>query len=381
MTLYLFWTTIGLIAYSLFGYGLIVRLAARCLPQTSVTVKSIPDELPKVTIIVIAYNEAGIIDARLKNLFSQDYPPEKLEIIVASDGSTDDTVAIASNWNNKVKVLDFQENRGRSITHNDSVMEAKGSIVIFTDADTTFDGNFIQRIVEPFSDEHVGCTVGQLIYRTDGAAASEAEGFYWRFEKRTREAESQLGILATGTGACMAVRKDLWKSLPPTGDCDFTTPLDVVLQGRKIAYVAEAIAYDSPPVTMMGELKTRMRQTSRNLAGTIVRWGWKGYISQPVIGWSLLSHKILRWFTPFFIIMALICNMLLWPVSWIYRFSLAGFIALAILAGIGFGSGKVISKLRIPQILAGFATANAGMAFGVVKALLGQQPKSYGKQK
>lgn len=332
-----------------------------------------------LTILLSVYNEENVIGGRVKNLLELNYQKEKLEIIVASDGSTDKTLEIVTKYSNNcanVKVLNFGR-KGKATTHNKAIKYAKGEVIVFTDADAEFDKNFVKEIVKYFSDEKVGCVVGNLIYRTKGSAVSESEGFYWKFEKRLRQLESNLGILATATGACMAVRKALWKDLTPIDDSDFTTPLDVILQGYKVVYAPDAIAYDVPPSSVKGELKARIRQTSKNLIGTLKRWGWKGWIKHPFVSWGLLSHKILRWFTPFFMIGAFVSNLFLLDEGFFYKLTFVGQVAFYTMALIGF-TGEVFKK-RIPlaSTIFSFCVASIGMGIGVIKGLVGKAPAAY----
>ncbi|RLB04932.1 MAG: hypothetical protein DRG83_03730, partial [Deltaproteobacteria bacterium] len=238
-----FWISLTSLIYVYFGYLGFLKLISIVKKVRTCDTAVYNDCFPIVSVIVAAYNEEKSIGRRIENLLEQNYPKDKLEIIVASDGSTDRTVRIAKQFLG-VKVLDFKENRGRAAIQNDGVKIAKGEVIVFTDSETEFEKNFLRRITEYFFYEKVGCVVGNLVYRTQRTSISESEGFYWKLEKKLRRLESDLGILSTATGACMAVRKNLWKDLAPIDDSDFTTPLDVILQGYKIVYAPDAIAYD-----------------------------------------------------------------------------------------------------------------------------------------
>jgi len=373
----IFWISIFIIFYVYFGYFLILKYLSFLYKKREILISE-KQKFPFVSIIIAAYNEEKVINKRIENLLQQDYPKDKLEIIVASDGSMDKTVEIAKQFEKHgIKVLDFKQNRGRAAVQNDSIKKAKGEIVIFTDAETEFEKNFLKNIVKYFSDNKVGCVVGNLIYKVKKSSISQSEGFYFKFEKKIRELESNLGILATATGACMAVRKKLWKDLTPIDDCDFTIPLDVILQGYKVVFAKDAIAYDIPPSSIRGELKTRIRQTSKNFIGTLKRWGIKGWIKHPFVSWGLLSHKILRWFTPFFIVGLFISNIFLLNKSWFYKFAFVGQIIFYILAIFGFIGELFKKSIPIASIIFSFCIANIGMGIGVIKGLLGKAPAAY----
>lgn len=373
----LFWFSIGLLLYTYVGFGAFLALLTRIIRRKEIYNKQ-TEYMPDISVIVSAYNEEKVIAKRIRNLFDLRYPKEKLEIIIASDGSSDCTVDVAEKYEEYgIKILDFKQNRGKAAIQNDSVKTARGEIIVFTDAETEFEKDSLKKMVRPFSDGLIGCVVGNLIYNTEKTSVSESEGIYWRFEKKLREYESNLGILATATGACMAVRKRLWISLSPIDDSDFTTPIDVIKQEYRVVYVPDAIAYDVPPHTIKGELKTRIRQTSKNFVGTLRRWGWKGWIKHPIISWGLLSHKILRWFTPFFMLGAFISNLFLFDEGMVYLIVFLGQIIFYIFAVIGFGCELLKKKLPVAAFVFSFCVANIGMALGVIKGLSGRAPASF----
>jgi cellulose synthase/poly-beta-1,6-N-acetylglucosamine synthase-like glycosyltransferase len=327
-----------------------------------------------VSVIIAAHNEEERVAARLRNCLAQGYPSH-LEIIVASDGSTDRTVEIAREYEGVV-VLDFPQNRGRAAVQNDAAASARGEIVVFTDAETEFEPDFLARIAAAFADPRVGCAVGNLVYREKDTAVGVSEGMYWRFEKKLRQVESDLGILATATGACMAVRRSLWRPLTPIDDSDFTTPLDVILQGYRVVYVPEAVAYDVPASSMRGEFRTRVRQTSKNLIGTLRRWGLRNWFTHPAVSWGLLSHKILRWMTPFFMAGALAANRFLLDDPF-YRLTLALQAVFYLLGIVGFVADAFGRRVPLASFVAGFCVACLGMGVGVIKGLFGRAPAAY----
>jgi cellulose synthase/poly-beta-1,6-N-acetylglucosamine synthase-like glycosyltransferase len=380
-TMITFWTSVSVIIYIFALYPLILKwLNALFKRQNKISGvrERHNDSVPRVSILIPAFNEEKRIKKRIENLLASDYPGDKMEIIIASDGSSDRTVEFAEAYaDDGVIVLEFKSNRGRASVQNDGVREAGGEIVIFTDAETVFEKDFIKCIKRRFEDPAVGCAVGNLVYDTRNSAISSSEGIYFRYEKMIRQLESDLGILATATGACMAVRRELWRDLTPIDDSDFTTPLDVILQGRRVVYAPDAVAYDVPASTVRGELRSRIRQTSKNLIGTLKRWGVKGWFRHPIVSWGLFSHKILRWLTPFFMLTAFISNLFLLDEGSLYRAAFtvqAAFYALA-LAGL---LGELVKK-RVPigSPVFSFCVANIGMGLGVIKGLAGRAPAAY----
>ncbi len=375
----IFYLSLSVFFYTWFIYPFLLLLLNQ-LYKNNILLNN-KGNIPFFSIIISAYNEEKVIENRIRNILQQNYPKDKLEIIIASDGSTDRTVEIANQFKNGIKVLDFKQNRGRAAVQNDAIKEAIGEIIVFTDAETEFKKSFLKNIVKYFCNSTVGCVVGNLTYKAENSSISQSEGLYFKFEKKIRELESRLGILATATGACMAVKKTLWRDLTPIDDCDFTTPLDVILQGYKVVFAKDAIAYDIPPSSIKGELKARIRQTSKNFIGTLKRWGLKGWIKHPFVSWGLLSHKILRWLTPFFMISLFISNIFLLNESWTYKFIFIGQIIFYTLAVLGF-IGEIFKKaIPIASTIFSFCVANIGMGIGVIKGLLGKAPAVYKMEK
>lgn len=335
-----------------------------------------------VSVITVAYNEEKVIGERIENLLKQDYPKDRVEVIIASDGSIDSTVEIGNKYANQgVVVIDFKENRGRAWVHNKVAESAKGDILIFTDARTKFKEDFLKKIMSYFNNSSIGCVVGNLIYETSGSSISQSEGLYWKFEKKIRGFESYAGILATASGACMAVRKSIWRDLESIDDCDFSTPLDAIIQDYKVVYAPDAIAIDTPPWSASVELKVRIRQTSKNIIGTLKRWGWKGWIRHPIVTWGLLSHKILRWLMPFFMLSFLVSNLLLLNNGAIYKVSFIIQLLFYIFGMIGFIGDNFGKKIPIASTVFSFIVANIGMGIGVIKGLLGKAPTAYKTEK
>lgn len=376
----IFMGSVATLIYVYMGYGLLLRtlvfFAGKESPDTGNDGQG--GSLPLMSIIISAHNEEGRIAERIRNLLEQDYPAEALEILVASDGSTDGTAHIVRGFGlDSVRVLDFAQNRGRAMVQNDGVREARGDILVFTDAETEFEPDFLRVIAGRFANPATGCVVGNLVYRTSGSAISESEGFYWRNEKRLRGYESRLGLLATATGACMGVRANLWRELEPIDDCDYTTPLDVILSGSKVVYAPEAVAYDTPAGSVEGELRTRIRQASKNFIGTLRRWGPGGWLRHPLISWGLVSHKILRWFTLYFMLAALVANMAIVGHGLIFQVLLVMQATFYLTAAVGYMGHMSGRRVRLASTIFSFCVASLGMGIGVIKGLMGRAPAAY----
>jgi|SaaInlStandDraft_4_1057021.scaffolds.fasta_scaffold13037_2 cellulose synthase/poly-beta-1,6-N-acetylglucosamine synthase-like glycosyltransferase len=329
-----------------------------------------------VSVIIAAHNEEDNLKKRCENIFSQDYEAD-IEIIIVSDGSNDSTVSVIqelkSQFNNVV-FIDVQPQGGRSNAHNMAVQLATHEILIFTDAETVFENGCIAKLVEPFSNVDVGFVSGTLKYINQNInTISESIGLYWKFEMFLRRAESKLGLYATGTGACCAVRKSLYEIIPATGDVDFITPLDVVLKGKKCIHTDDAIAWDELPDSPKKEFLARVRMTSKNIHGTITRWGFSMIFKKPVYSLTLFFHKIGRWLTPFWLMSLFISNLFLLADSWFY---FAIFLLQILFYSLGFLGYLGVRFIFSAQIYS-FLLANIGFFFGVLKAMFGKVPYAY----
>ena len=371
----MFWTFITLLFYIYFGYAFVLFLLD--LFVVGPEVASFRPGNILVTVIIAAFNEEEVIRKRIENLQKQDYLSGEVEIVVASDGSNDNTVKCAHDMG--VKVLDFQERRGRASIHNDGVREARGGVIIFTDANTIFAQDFITKILAPFSNPRVGVAVGRLVYLNEGEnVISESLGLYWRYELWLRNLQSKLGVLATGSGACMAVRKSLYKQLHTDEDVDFTTPLDVIAQGYRILYQNTALAFDTMPGTFRSSFNSKVRMTSRNFVGTLRKLKLGFILKYPCIFWAILSHKVLRWLTPFFMLGALFTNFLIYQQSAVYQISLWLQTAFYFSGIIGFLVYLRAGRLSWISMIFTFCSTNLAYFIGLIKGLLGKAPKVYG---
>jgi len=330
---------------------------------------------PTVSVIIAAFNEEKHIENRIKNLLDQTYTGS-IEIIVASDGSTDNTVNISQQYEKSGAVIfDYKENRGRASVHNDSIQSAKGEIIVTTDAQTVFEKDFIEKIVAPFQGKNVGCAVGRLYYQNKETGIAQSEGFYWKWEVKTRILQDQLGILMTGTGACTAFRKILFKPMRPIDDIDYATTIDVIKAGQKVRYIEKAIAYDEAPETLDAELNGRIR-SSKRFVGTISRWGCSNWLRHPFYSWSMMSHKFMRWSSPFFLIALFISNVFLLG-SFFYNVFMLLIVVSILLTAIG--SMKNSIALRIPFALKSYSffVANLGFLLGFIRIATGRIPVKY----
>lgn len=364
------------LAYIYWGYARLLHLAVyfrkgrRALP-----VREGPP--PSVAVVLTVYNEEEAITQRLLNILASDYPPGKLRIVVVSDGSTDQTESRAlAVTGGAIDVLHIEGRVGKTAAQNQALLGVEEPIVVFTDADTVFDEYTIRFLVEPFADVHVGCTTGSLRLNAGDAPLSEVQSRYWRYEGSVRSAATQLGILAVASGACMAVRRELIAPMDPTVGEDCLLPLMVVNDGHKVAHVEQARFWTAGPEDSPDEFRRRVRMTIRNWQGT---WSFSELLNplkRPGYSFSLWSHKVLRWLSPFFLalfamgvgIVLFSCHRFLLGGAWTVLWALLPYFAVS-------APDSVRSLPGVGALLA-FVLANLGFAFGVIRAVSGNQKVS-----
>lgn len=375
------------LAYTYAGYPLLLHVWFRQKgghsPQT-VTLSSaggsraqdllaglFPDKLPTVSIIVAAYNEAADIDARVRDLLSQDYPSDRLEVLVGSDGSTDGTVAAVNRLGRcNVRVLDLPR-QGRAGVHNACVAAAHGDILIFTDAATQFAPDCVRRLVMALSDPAVGCVSGQLVYTNTGQPGiARGAGWYWRYELLLRRLESVVGSSVAVTGACMAMRRSLFRPLAATDDIDDAAPIDTLLAGHRVVIVSEAIAYDRLPDSTANELAARRRMATKNLSAIVNRPRILLVHRYPEAALKLISHRVMRYLSPLFLMALLVANAFLpdrplFNLTWNLQLLFYG------MALVGFVADRFQWRLPIVSLPFAFCLANVGFLLGLWNVLRG----------
>jgi glycosyltransferase involved in cell wall biosynthesis len=372
----IFWVCAAVVAYTYAGYHLILRLLALLIPGRRAARRGGEDRetlrpLPSVAVIVAVYNEERVIQQRIENLLGVEYPPERLEVIVASDGSTDRTVDLAERYADRgVRVLALPR-RGKALAQNDAVAASGAEVVVFTDADSEFDPGFLRAVVRPLMDDRrVGCVVGNLSWKPNPTAAFRVKELYWSLEADLRTLESRLGILAGGTGAGMAVRRDLWRPMRDAlDDSDSVTPLDVILQGYRVALAEDARVYDQPFSSAESEYRAKVRGVSKTTIMILRRWpGW-AWSRHPIISWRLVSHHFLRWMGPFFMAGLMLATAVLARRRGIYAAAAAVEAAVLALGLVGYLGERAGRRVPVASAMWNILAIHAGMAVGVVLAM------------
>ncbi|MFO7784421.1 MAG: glycosyltransferase family 2 protein [Thermodesulfobacteriota bacterium] len=309
----IFFLSLIFILYTYLGYPAYLLLRAKLMPRP--VRKAPPSAWPTVSAVIAAKNEEKTMARRIQNLLDQDYPQDLLEIIVASDGSTDATNTIVQEFaasDHRVTLIASHPAQGKPAALNKGVARARGEIIVFADSRQQFEPRALAELVSNFSDPEVGCVSGELIFVQDQDSAIRAEmGAYWHYEKMVRKLESASGSVAGATGAIYAIRKKRYKDLPAeTILDDVLTPTNIILQGYRCVFEPSAVAFD----VVSKDMQSEMTRKIRTLAGNWQLLQLAPELGSPLrnpIWWGFFSHKIFRLIVPMMLLLLLITNLFL----------------------------------------------------------------------
>lgn len=265
---------------------------------------------PRVTIVIAAWNEARHIAARIENCLQQVYPQEMLEIVVVSDGSTDETSAIVKSFELRgVSLVELETRMGKAVALNVGVAAAHGEIVVFADARQSFSSTAVRELVANFADASVGAVSGELILESNtSSTTAEGVGLYWTIEKWIRQKEAAIDSIVGATGAIYAIRRDLFEALPPgTILDDLLTPMRIVMRGYRVVFEGRALAFDRVAHDYSSEFKRKVRTLAGNYqAISLCPRLMKPWANRIFL--QFVSHKVFRLIAPIALVGLFITN-------------------------------------------------------------------------
>ncbi len=368
----IFWFSIATLIYVFFAYPLILVTLGSIIRKPHVSRE--PQHL-KVSLIISAYNEESVIKDKLENSLSLDYPRDQFEILVISDASTDQTDAIVESYASKGVVLKrMPVRKGKTDGLNDVVPFVNGDILVFSDANTLYAADAIRKLARNFADPTVGCVTGDSRYiNFTESQVGRNENSYWSYERLLKTRESQLGSTVGSDGAIFAIRKNLYTALESEDINDFVTPLQIVSRGYRCVFEPEAICYESTMAHYDQEFRRKVRVVNRSWNALFrvkqllnpFRYGWFSI--------QLISHKLLRWLTPFFLLLMLTSSFFLSFSNNIYFVLLLGQFFFAALSLVGLASQRFGIATRWLSFPYYFMIVNSAAAVGIIKSLLGQK--------
>jgi len=344
----IFWIIILLVIYTYAGYPLsIIFLSLFAKKEVK---KGFYE--PTVTVLITAYNEENNIASKLEDTLSQEYPKEKMEIVVASDGSNDKTEEIVRDYQSKgVRLIRVEGRVGKTETQNQAVKQAKGEVIIFSDATTKYDKNAIRKIVRNYHDPSVGAVSGRYeYYNPNGAPTGMGTILFWKYENFIKSRQTKIRTITGCCGCIYSVKKSLYEPLPANIISDLVEPLKILEKGYRIAFEPEAVAYEATEKKAADEFSMRVRVITRGMNGLLFVKNLFNPWKYNFVAFQLFSHKVLRWSIPFLMMGLLISNAFLLE-HFLYRitfFLQLIFYAAAILGWIWSQRGKKIKMLSIP---------------------------------
>jgi len=364
----LFWSCLFLVFFAYAGYPIWLFFRARLWPRLILRATN----FPSVTVVLAVHNEARTLPAKLHNLAALDYPQDQYEVIIVSDGSTDETNDFLATWENpKQRAVILSNHSGKATALNRGVSEARGEIIVFTDARQTIASDGLKNLVADFADSSVGCVSGALMIGEDSATTVvNGMGLYWRLEKNIRKWEAQAGSTVGATGAIYAVRKDLFVPLPPgTILDDVYIPIHVARQGRRVIFEPRALAWDR----LTPGLKQEFRRKVRTLTGNYQLLQLAPWIltSSNPLRFQFISHKLLRLLVPFALVGTFVSSLYLR--AGVYEAVLVLQLVFYALAGLRvFRSGMGIVS-RLSNISLTFVVLNTAAVVALIYFITGRK--------
>jgi len=291
----IFWLSVGLAAYVYAGYPLLLAAAARWRPRTRLD----EGHEPRVSLVIAAHNEEKVLGEKLENSLALDYPRERLEIVVASDGSDDGTNAVARGFADRgVRLHEIAPRGGKTRALNLTVPRTSGAILVLSDANTMYRPDAIRRLVRHFADPAVGAVSGDVRLVDSAQAYAASEGLYYRYERWLQRLESRLGSIVGADGAMYALRRELFTAVPSNVVVDdFVISMNVACGGARVIYDPEAVAIEQGTLSAREEFRRKVRIVAGGLQALLTGQGVPP-LRRPLLLWSYVSHKLLRWLMP-----------------------------------------------------------------------------------
>jgi len=367
MAAVVFWSAVGMLVYVYVGYPALIWLLATLRPRR---VRRQPIT-PKVSFICTVYNEEAVIAEKLRATLGFDYPPEQLEVLIASDGSTDRTDEIVRSFGDRVRLLRVEGRVGKTATQNEAVRAATGEILVFSDATTIYRPDAVRQIVQNFADPDVGLATGGAAYIESDGLVHEGRAAYWNYESFVRRHESAFDSVLGAAGCFHAMRKPLYNFLGADLISDVAQAVKTVQKGYRAVVDDSAFCYEPAESGTIGEeIRRRARVIARGLRGKWIMRDFFNPLRHPWFCLQVLSHRVLRWAVPFFLIIVFVANAFLLAAPfyrWVFTAQLV-FYGLALLGWALERRGAKVRPLMLPFY---FCVVNASPLVAVWSLLRG----------
>jgi len=366
----LFWVSFAALAYVYAGYPSLLAILAVFVPRR----RPEADFTPCLSILIAAYNEEASIRRKIEQTLALDYPPDLIEILVLSDGSTDRTDAIVESLgDSRVRLLHVAGRKGKTNAQNEGVKIARGEVLVFSDATTIYHPQALRYLASNYANPKVGAVSGRYQYFDAEGCSPTGLGTiaFWNYENFIKIFQSRIRTISGCCGCIYSVRREAYAPLAPEVISDLVQPLHVIRKGYRVLFEDRALAYEETTQSTSEEFAMRVRVVTRGIRGLLSvptllmpwRFGW--------VSFQLWSHKILRWLVPFFLLVLLGSNLFLWQDSFYRLFLLAQGVFYAItLFALLLPIQRLWKPLGIPLY---FCTLNAAALLSVIEVMRGKK--------
>ena len=373
---FIFWIGLSLLAYTYVGYFLLLSLLGPVLRRLRRQHSVEEQARPFVSLVISLHNEEKLIAQRILNFEALDYPPDRCELLLGDDCSSDRTRTIireSMTRNPRIRFFPFDTHQGKTAVMNMLVPQAKGEIVAFTDANTFYAPESLRKMVRHFADPKIGSVSGRLILKS--ATGVNTDDGYWKYETLLKQREGDVGVVLGANGGIYSLRKNLFR--PLQSDViqidDFIWPVSVYERGYRGVYEPDAIAHEEASPYIEAEFRRKVRIGTGDYRALFECWHlllpWKGWIA-----FAFWSHKVLRWLAPFLLLALLVANAFLPEYRWFFFVQCASYLA----AGLGMFFSKqnyLLAKvLRVPYYFVG---SNIALLIGFYKCVTGRQKATW----
>ncbi len=366
----LFVVSFALVFYVYIGYPALLAAISSLVPP-----RRIPTGFqPSISVLICAYNEASGIRAKLESTLKLDYPMDKFEVVVVSDGSTDATEEIVQSFADiRLRLMRTTQRKGKTNAQNEGVRTCKGDIVVFSDATTVYHSQALRYLAANYRDPMVGAVSGQYQYFDEDGNSPTGAGTiaFWNYENTIKRLQSRIKTITGCCGCIYSVRKGAYTELPPDIISDLVQPLHAIRKGYRVVFEKRALAYEATTESSQQEFKMRVRVITRAMRGLLSVRELLNPLKSGWVSFQLLSHKVLRWFVPFYLLGLLVGNALLvYDLSFKIMFGLQLAFYLSALLALVIPLHRISKVLGIPLY---FCTINIAAFVSVIELLRGRK--------
>ena len=362
----IFWISLFAIFYAYIGYPLSLYVISISMSRKNSAPLKSSNHYHYVSLLISAYNEEGVIEDKILNSLALNYPKDLFEIVIISDGSDDRTEEIVRKFEKEgVSLKSYEGRLGKSSCLNKTVPLCKGDIIVFSDANSKYDNDSLIHLLKKFNDPRVGLVTGSTNYISKGSdKRSMPVGIYSKIEKITKKIESNISSCVGADGAIFAIRKKLYQPLKNYDINDFVIPLNIIRQGYRVVLAENAFCVEETAKEISGEFKRQTRITNRTLRAIFNNSDMLNPFKFGIFSFELISHKLLKFMAPYFMIFFLVANILIVTSNIIYTFILSGQTALYMLGLIGYCYKLKTNKPRLIEMSQTFISINIAILLG-----------------